>query len=273
MDSSVSNSRRKVLRTVEFIKTISPVNIVRNMLYKKKNKLPSYPIPPASLVVSVAGNSRKQWFLECGEQTVHEMMVILRENNICCDDFDAVLDFGCGCGRLLRHLPKHINCDIYGTDYNDRAVKWCQKHLPFASVSKNQLVPPLSYSDNQFDLVYAISVLTHHPEQLQLAWLSELHRVVRRGGYVLLSVRGTAYREKLTISERRSFDCGEYVVQNKNVAGTNLCNSYHPESYLRDIVSGQFTVVSYLYSHEEFKPRPVSVKSHPRHDVVLLKAQ
>jgi Methyltransferase domain len=56
--------------------------------------------------------------------------------------------------------------------------------------SVNQADPPLPYPDRAFDLVYNHSVFTHIDERRQDMWLSELQRVTRPGGLVLLSVHG-----------------------------------------------------------------------------------
>lgn len=38
--------------------------------------------------------------------------------------------------------------------------------------------PPLPYRDDQFDIIYCISVFTHFDEEMQDLWLHELTRVL-----------------------------------------------------------------------------------------------
>ena len=37
-----------------------------------------------------------------------------------------VLDFGCGCGRVITHLHEtYKSADFYGTDIDEEAIQWC----------------------------------------------------------------------------------------------------------------------------------------------------
>jgi predicted SAM-dependent methyltransferase len=57
-------------------------------------------------------------------------------------------------------------------------------------------------SDGSFDLIYALSVFTHIPVQWQMAWLQELHRVLRPRGYLLCTVLGNSYSRMLNEQDR-----------------------------------------------------------------------
>jgi SAM-dependent methyltransferase len=106
-------------------------------------------------------------------------------------DVERLLDFGCGPGRVMRHLaPLADRVSLHGCDIDADAVAWASEHLPFAAFAINDGLPPLPYEDAYFDLVLNHSVFTHLPEDYQDAWLEELRRVVRPGGLVLLSVHG-----------------------------------------------------------------------------------
>jgi SAM-dependent methyltransferase len=106
-------------------------------------------------------------------------------------DFNNMLEFGCGCGRVLRHLcdlPE--KCRISGTDIDREAIEWCRSNLPRFSFGVNNPLPPLPYPAGNFDLVYAISVFTHLDEDYQFAWLAELKRVLRPGGILIATTHG-----------------------------------------------------------------------------------
>jgi SAM-dependent methyltransferase len=107
------------------------------------------------------------------------------------DEFDRVLDWGCGCGRILRHLlpptgPKHLSaCDI-----DAEAIAWIAGNLPAVEASVTGGLPPLPYGDTSFDLIFNHSVMSHLDAAYQDAWLRELKRVLRPGGIATLSVHG-----------------------------------------------------------------------------------
>lgn len=102
-----------------------------------------------------------------------------------------LLDFGCGCGRILRFFGLYIaNWRLHGADVDAEAVKWCRKNLTFASFEKVPVFPKLPHSDTSFEAIYAFSVFSHLPESAQLAWLRELRRVAKPGCVLVLTVQG-----------------------------------------------------------------------------------
>src|SRR5262245_56972531 len=76
--------------------------------------------------------------------------------------FKSVLDFGCGCGRILAHyVPLAGSIAFCGTDIDEAMIDWCREHIPGMDFSVNGALPPLRWPDGQFDFVLAISVFTH----------------------------------------------------------------------------------------------------------------
>lgn len=86
-----------------------------------------------------------------------------------------ILDWGCGAGRVLRHMPDFtINSAVYGSDYNTNYVAWCKANLKNCTVKENELTPPLEFDDNFFDVIYSISIFTHLSMEKHKQWLNEL---------------------------------------------------------------------------------------------------
>jgi SAM-dependent methyltransferase len=151
----------------------------------------SMPVPSEKLIERVAGVTDRAAFFWLGRESVRELERTLGIVGRTLDSFESILDFGCGCGRMLLWLEGlGRKRELHGTDVDAEAVEWCRLHIPYARVSVNGSDPPLAYPDGAFDLVFNHSVFTHLDERRQDVWLSELQRVVRTGGFVVLSTHG-----------------------------------------------------------------------------------
>jgi SAM-dependent methyltransferase len=216
------------------------------------------PLPPPELIVRVAGTADTAWFLEGGQRAKQSLEDALERAGRPPASIGPLLDFGCGCGRVARHWT---GLDLHGSDANAEAVTWCRANLP-GTFTANELEPPLPRPDASFDAVYALSVLTHLPEELGLAWRDELRRVLRPGGLLLVSTHGDAYRGRLSDEERARFDRGEVVVRWPSTAGTNLCAAYHPEPYLRGRLAEGFALVEHV---------PRGARGNPEQDLTVYR--
>jgi SAM-dependent methyltransferase len=220
------------------------------------------PVPPAALRVRVAGTADVAWFLQGGRLGADSVRDALERHGARVEDLGGLLDFGCGCGRVTRNWAHLDGPSVTGSDHDGAAVEWCRRNLPFARFEVNGLGPPFAFADGTFDLVYALSVFTHLTEELQLAWMDELRRVLRPGGFLLLSVHGASYRERLSDAELERFDAGRVVVRWEGVAGTNLCSAFHPAAYVHDVLARGFEFVEHA---------PEGAKGNPHQDLVLLR--
>ena len=204
------------------------------------------PVPPRRLIVRVAGTPDVDWFLQSGKLAAESIRAALARQGVALAEVDAVLEFGCGCGRVTRHWRSLSRVAIAGSDHDRGAIRWCRRHLPFARFDVNALAPPLAHADERFDVVYALSVLTHLPEPLQLAWIDELKRVLRPGGHLLLTLHGARYEDRLTEEEREVFRAGRLIVRRPELAGTNLCTAFHPEPYVRQRLAAGLEIVDHV---------------------------
>ncbi|MCU1272981.1 MAG: methylase involved in ubiquinone/menaquinone biosynthesis [Bryobacterales bacterium] len=215
-------------------------------LERGKRPCPSpdgFPLPPAKLTVFVTGSSDSAWYIESGRLAAESICSTLGEAGIAPAEFRSILDFGCGCDRVIRYWPSLTSAELCGTDTNARLIEWCRRNLPFGKFQLNTLEPPLDYADQQFDFAYAVSVLTHTPEDLQQPWINELWRILRPGGYLLITTQGAEYVPKLTDSERDRYRQGHPVVRYEEAAATNLCSVYHPEQYVRERLAQKFSII------------------------------
>jgi SAM-dependent methyltransferase len=194
----------------------------------------------------VVGDARTERFLRAGRETSATIRDALARTGIDLEDFSAILDFGCGCGRVTRHWAPLTAPEVHGCDLNPVLVNWCQRNLPFIQGRRSGLEPPLPYPAGRFDLVYAVSVFTHLTEALQRRWMTELRRVVKPGGFLWFTTRGERYLDDLSKPELRRFGEGEMIVRHPESAGQNLCAAYHPSDWVVEhLVSGSSSLVEF----------------------------
>ena len=120
------------------------------------------PLPPESLRQRVHGAADVESFLEVGRQCAQDMEAALKHIGMSFSAFETILDFGCGCGRVLRwFIEQHQQKHVFGTDIDRQAMAWCAANIVGGSFSVNAGLPPLVFASNSFDLIYAISVFSH----------------------------------------------------------------------------------------------------------------
>jgi hypothetical protein len=101
----------------------------------------------------------------------------------------AVLDFGCGCGRIGRFLRAGFpSAQIHVTDFRKEDVDWYIKTL-------SATMAPDPLPDQGYDLIWLGSVFTHLAENEARALLARLLPSLRLGGVLAFSTQGRfAYR-------------------------------------------------------------------------------
>lgn len=204
------------------------------------------PVPPARLRVLVAGSTDLELFLRSGEVHAGYLRELLETVGRPFDGLRSVLDFGCGCGRIMRWFSNANGTDLHGCDYNAELVRWCAENLAFMRARENSLCPPLPYPDDAFDFLYAFSVFTHLSVEVARDWLAEVRRVVQPGGLVWFTLHGESYRERLSPEEQARFDAGEIVVWLPEIQGTNMCGAYWPDASVTRMLGDAFEVLAHF---------------------------
>jgi hypothetical protein len=92
----------------------------------------SIPLPPPHLRHKVTGTEDGDWFTHSGRMSVADLSRALAAIDRSCEQFGEVLEWGCGFGRILRHLPPPPPAPgrIHGLDIDQKAISRVNKNFP-----------------------------------------------------------------------------------------------------------------------------------------------
>jgi SAM-dependent methyltransferase len=199
------------------------------------------PVPPHWLIQMVAGKTATAGFVASGHKVARLFAGLFERHLPVAEQTRAVLDFGCGCGRVARLMPRYLDCEIFGCDITAPAIEWCGRNLPgefFPSADE----PPLDVPDACYDALYAVSVLTHLDERRQDAWLQEWRRIVRPGGLLLVTYRGDGFLARAEPSKR------EHMEQIR-AGGFGFTPTGYWQGVFPDYYGGAFHTDAYVREH------------------------
>ena len=141
--------------------------------------------------------SAARFFHESGLADAQSIYLRLIEGGFDFTRRSAILDFGCGSGRVLRLLSRVADTqDLYGADVVREAIAWCRDNLAFARFEWLAARPSSRYPDRHFAGVNALAVFSQMEERLQLAWLAEIARITAPGAVVVLTTHGRQCAEE-----------------------------------------------------------------------------
>lgn len=105
----------------------------------------------------------------------------------CCPIGMRVLDVGCGTGIVSRELSNRSK-DVVAVDHSFESLRElgnnCKDNIRYLSTHATQL----PFKDGVFDAVVCANMLQHLEPGLVSNVVSELYRVVRLGGHIVVSV-------------------------------------------------------------------------------------
>jgi SAM-dependent methyltransferase len=228
------------------------------------------PLPPEDLQYQIFGHCvTLQEFLYGGYSLTQGIRDVLALIGRPIGEFTSILDVGCGCGRVLRWLePEAAHARLHGSDISEKAIAWDRANIPFARFEVNAL-SALPYADASFDLVLAISVVTHFAEDLQLEWLQELKRVLRPGGILLLTAVGEeTARLKLEGRELEAFLEAGHHYRRVKAGGLHglpeyYQDAFHTRAYVERVWSRFFRIRGYVRNGPFYLQDAVALENVP----------
>jgi SAM-dependent methyltransferase len=110
-----------------------------------------------------------------------------------------MIDYGCGPGYLLN-LLSNKNIDLHGADFSAEAVDIVNRQLAgkprWHGVRLIRSMPSPELPESAFDLATCIETIEHLPDEPLNATLAQLRRIVKVGGYLLLTTPSNEDLEK-----------------------------------------------------------------------------
>ncbi len=215
------------------------------------------PVPSKGAFYLVTGleDYRDMEFGKHAKQNVASMLDLFNEVGIK-QNFQNILDFGCGCGRVLAGWAMlgwaglyDTNYNLFGVDLHQSLIDWCNENIPNVDARKNELFPPLEFPDNYFDLIYAKSVFTHLTLNTQKKWVVEFRRILKPNAHILISFRGRYFIEKYFASQGgskiKSVEDIGYDVVREDLNGGSGCTVHHTPEFFSSLFEGFEPILHY----------------------------
>ena len=106
----------------------------------------------------------------------------------------AILDAGCGTGLTGKALKRAGFDDITGIDLSSTSLNIAEQLNIYKSLLVHDIQRPLPFTENSFDALICIGVLTYIENTRSL--FKEFCRVVRTGGYIVFSQRSDLFDDR-----------------------------------------------------------------------------
>lgn len=209
---------------------------------------------PAALPLTGSIDASERQFASSGARYYDSMEQVLLEHDRSWGDMRAVLDFGCGEGRIARLFARFRGQQTYyGFDLRETAIEGLKQQMGFGDFRVSSARPPLPLAGGSLDAIFSISVFSHLRADAQAAWLREFHRLLRPDGILFQTVHGRhamalcehydVWRNALDVTPQSFVDLREgfandgfaWVPNTLNPTGSeDYGTSFQSDRYIRD---------------------------------------
>ena len=238
-----------------------------------RSRLDKINMPDGDLVYLTQGSANVDEYKNSIIPSVMNICDYLSASGVHLNEISSLLDFGCGTGRLLTGWNLiEPQIELFGCDFNMELLGWAENNLPDKiCFTKNELIPPLPYRSGQFDLIYLISVFTHLTLETQQVWVNDFKRILKKGGYLLVTLHGELYAINCFYDNDpmldRFYEKGTECAGEKE--GSNQFSSFHTKEYVSQLFDG-FECVGY-FQNGRINDGRVPFKVSSAQDVYVLR--
>lgn len=212
-------------------------------------KYPDFLIPPNSILFET-GNVQYSSYFQSGREAaaeIHALCLLFGSRPV-----ETILDWGCGTGRVTRHLANYFpEASITGIDANPACIDWLQHNIPHIDWQLGSYQWVNKISSNSFDLIIALSVLTHLPASEQQHWLEQLHSRLHTNGLIWLSTHGSTYYHQLTSKQHAELLEKGMLTLGSNQEGSRSMRTYHTYKGMQQLIHQDWELLLY-YNGEKF---------------------
>jgi len=114
--------------------------------------------------------------------------------NVPINSTTKILDFGCGWGRMIRFYFKDMpSRNIYGVDVDPEIIQICKDTLNYGNYSTCDPLPPTTFADDSFDIIFSYSVFSHLREDVANKWIQEFSRILKPNGILVATTQGEGF--------------------------------------------------------------------------------
>jgi SAM-dependent methyltransferase len=218
-----------------------------NSAFKKNN--PEFPTPPDSLLFET-GSLHYHSYQISGQEAAAEIESLCKVFSV--SPIQSILDWGCGVGRVTRHLPSYFpNANIVGADANPDCIQWLQNNIPAIQWLQSNAADQGETLTGTYHLIIALSVLTHLPANEQTNWLKKLHNLLHPEGLVWLSTHGKAYLHQLTHQQKKQLSEQGIITLGADKKGNRQMRTYHTYPGMKLLFGRDWEIVMF-YDGQKF---------------------
>ncbi|MFX0041157.1 MAG: class I SAM-dependent methyltransferase [Promethearchaeota archaeon] len=127
-----------------------------------------------------------------------------------------ILDIGSGTGRHLIFFSKK-GFEIYGFDASPKAIsiakEWLAEENLKAEIKLSRIETKFPYDDNFFDAIISIQVIHHNKMKDILYTVSEIERVIKKGGIIFITFPRLEGEGDLEDWKLKEIETGTYIPQ------------------------------------------------------------
>ena len=191
-------------------------------------------------------------FSQDGFSDVSQIDAILQAARL--DSGMAVLDIGCGNGKMLQYIHRVTDAEVYGFDYSEQAIAFARNHSDFPSHFSVGAIGEMNYPADSFDLIVSLDTMYFAPDMA--AVVRQIYSWLKPGGQFFC-----AYQE------------GDVMPKTENAHSTVLAQAFRQNGFDYTVENWTRRVYSLLLKKREaallFRPDFEAEGNLEWYDVIL----